>query len=95
MDVKFLALLFLSLSDKVLGSKDDHHCSKTAILSNCVLNSRIQVSKTNEHYQLRICFNNKCISGKKNKEYLDWIKCDEICDFCNLLHPQTSKYKYM
>ena len=42
----------------------------------CMNSTNIQISQKSDHYRLKLCIDNQCISGTQRK----WIMCNSICD---------------
>ena len=78
MSVKSIVLLLMLLTTQVAvpggGSKT---CKMLHEPANCNNNSRIQVSKTDNRYQLMLCANNQC-----SESTVISFECDYICDAC-------------
>lgn len=75
MQEKFIVILLLLVG----GQADCRHCTERVPLS-CMNNSNLRISRTNNHYKLKICFDRQCNSGVEEK----WINCNEICPACIL-----------
>ena len=61
----------------------------TEVPENCINNPAIRVSKTVNHYRLKLCSNNHCIPT----DFRNWIRCRDVCEVCQSLSGQSGKSK--
>ena len=51
----------------------------TTIPVSCISNTNIELTKQNDHYDLQLCSNGRCLPAASEEK---WIRCDRMCDAC-------------
>ena len=88
--MKFRSVLILLLMVRVVvpeGSRANDCRNRGLVeLGNCTNNSRIQILKDAQNYQLRLCpSEQQCTTVTAIDMSLNWIRCRDICDACRSL----------